>query len=154
MDIDILKEVAFAKHVGEEVYAQNGKYHYRNIDKAVDGKNISDDYLVLTDEEADKCVYDNIKENVWTFNSNFIIDHTKLPYMAEDMIKIYQREKGEEANETLLAIIDDFDDFVDAAIEADGRGHFLATYDGYENEETVIDLDRNIEETFYIYRLN
>ena len=33
-------------------------------------------------------------------------------------------------------------------IGADGRGHFLSSYDGNENEITIDD------ETFYIYRLN
>src|SRR4051812_27567705 len=31
------------------------------------------------------------------------------------------------------------DTFVEAAISADGRGHFMSSYDGNENEETVTD---------------
>lgn len=34
------------------------------------------------------------------------------------------------------------------AIRADGRGHFMSSYDGEENEEIVEG------ETFYIYRIN
>lgn len=40
------------------------------------------------------------------------------------------------------------DGFIQAAISADGRGHFMSSYDGEENEVTVND------QTFYIYRLN
>jgi len=44
--------------------------------------------------------------------------------------------------------LDDIDSFVDAAISADGRGHFMSSYDGNENEEEVNGT------TFYIYRIN
>jgi hypothetical protein len=42
----------------------------------------------------------------------------------------------------------DIDSLVEDAISADGRGHFLSSYDGDENEETVNG------QTFYIYRTN
>lgn len=51
----------------------------------------------------------------------------------------------ESANEIVfLPIIEDFEDFVSDAIDADGRGHFLSTYDGEEVEH----------EGFYLYRVN
>lgn len=108
--------------------------------------NIDDDYLICTDEEADEKAAEYIKESVWAFNADFIVDHSNLPYEAIDMIKHFQSTKCEDANETILALITDFDDFVSDAISADGRGHFLSTYDGEENEETVNG------ETYYIYR--
>ena len=40
------------------------------------------------------------------------------------------------------------DSFVEAAISADGRGHFLARYDSEEREFN------NGRMTFYIYRIN
>ena len=104
------------------------------------------DYFVYTDEEADEAVKEYIKESVWAFNADFIINHSKLPYEAKEMIKNFQTTKCEDANDTILALIDDFDDFVSDAISADGRGHFLSSYDGEENEETVNG------ETYYIYR--
>ncbi len=45
-------------------------------------------------------------------------------------------------------MIEDEDEFVSQAISADGRGHFLNTYDGNENEQTIEGT------TFYIYRMN
>jgi chromosome segregation ATPase len=43
--------------------------------------------------------------------------------------------------------IDD-DEVIEAAIEADGLGHWLAGYDGYENEETITQEDGNY---FFIF---
>ena len=106
---------------------------------------IDDDYSVCTDEEAGEAAKEYIKESVWAFNAEFIISHSKLPYEAVEMVQAFQ-EKCEDANDTILALIEDFDKFVSDAISADGRGHFLSSYDGEENEETVNG------ETYYIYR--
>jgi len=53
-------------------------------------------------------------------------------------------------------MIDDEDSFVEAAISADGRGHFLAGYDFNENEETVLLYDNGDSGNpiFFIYRQN
>jgi hypothetical protein len=117
-----------------------------------DGNEISEfeeeNYLVLTDEEADEKAADYINDSLWAFNADFIIDHSKLPYEALEMVQSFQQEKCEGANETIEALIEDMDGFIKDAIGADGRGHFLSSYDGNENEETVEGI------TFYIYRIN
>lgn len=43
--------------------------------------------------------------------------------------------------------------FSESAIAADGRGHFLSSYDGEENEVSAEDIDGN-PVTFYLYRTN
>lgn len=101
-------------------------------------------YLVLTDSEADKATEEHIKDSLWAFNADFIIDHSKLPYEALEMVQSFQEAKSEGANETIAALIEDMSEFVSDAIAADGRGHFLSGYDGAENEEGG----------FYIYRTN
>ena len=112
-----------------------------------DYTDINDDYLVLTDEEADKKAAEYIKESVWAFTAEFIVDHSKLPYEAVEMVQAFQ-EKYEDANKTILALIEDFDEFVSDAISADGRGHFMNSYDGHEHEV-------NIDGTYYyVYRMN
>ena len=103
----------------------------------------NEEYLVYTDKEADEAVEDYIKESAWAFNAWFIVDHSKLPYAAIEMIQAFQ-EKCEDANETILALIEDLDAFVEDAISADGRGHFLSGYDGEENETP----------NYYVYRTN
>lgn len=53
------------------------------------------------------------------------------------MILSHQEKHCEDANDTIRALIDNscgLDDFVEAAISADGRGHFLNSYDSNEYE--------------------
>ena len=48
----------------------------------------------------------------------------------------------------------DKDRVVKAAVNEDGVGHWLAGYDGYENEEVFTVEDGNYSDTFYLYRTN
>jgi hypothetical protein len=59
-----------------------------------------------------------------------------------------QAELCEDANELVKAVIRDIDHFVKDAILSDGRGHFLSSYDGEENEI------EHKKVMFYIYRTN
>ena len=104
----------------------------------------SEDYLVLTDEEADEAVREDIEEMVWAFTPSFLRAHTGVT--IEAIAKI--QEMCEDANEPLTAMIKDFDYFVEDAVKCDGRGHFLAQYDHEENEITFNGI------TYYIYRRN
>jgi hypothetical protein len=104
------------------------------------------DYLVLTDSEADEKAKEYILDSVWAFNDHFLAEVTG--HDVEVFQAIIDNGRCERNNKAILALIDDEDYFVDAAISADGRAHFIAFYDHIENEETVDG------ETFYIYRLN
>ena len=101
------------------------------------------EYLVCTDEEATEYAAEYIKESLWAFNPGFIIEHSKLPYAAEEMISSFCGEACEDANATIKALIIDIDEFVDEAISTDGRGHFMNSYDGRESEHNGL----------YIYRM-
>jgi hypothetical protein len=111
-----------------------------------------DEYIVLTDEEADKLAEEQIKSSLWAFNSDFIIEHTKnyedmdcYEYnSAVDSLKRAQADCCESLNGLVFALIDDMDEFVDDAIMADGRGHFISYCDGEEHEQG----------RFYIYRVD
>ena len=105
------------------------------------------EYLVMTDSEADERAGEYIRESLWAFNASFIIDHSKLPTDAEEMVKSFQQDKCEGANETIEALIEDMEEFVSDAISADGRAHFLNTYDDEEHE---IKTDAGL---FYVYRV-
>jgi hypothetical protein len=107
------------------------------------------DYLVLTDEEADEAVREYIEETVWAFNPSFLSAYTRV---SEEAIKKIQ-ELHEDANDALAEMIKDFDEFVEDAVACDGRGHFLAGYDGNENEVTFTSLD-DTKTIYYIYRRN
>lgn len=107
------------------------------------------DYLVLTDEEADEKTAEYIEYSLWAFTPWFLADQTGLP--VEVFEAIQDNGKCESNNDAILSIIEKtcgLDEFVQSAISADGRGHFIAHYDHKENEETVNG------ETFYIYRTN
>lgn len=101
------------------------------------------DFLVLTDEEADEAAADYIAQTLWAFNADFLSSNTGLP---EEVFKALQ-DKCEDANEPFRTMVDkcgDFDELVSDAISSDGRGHYLSSYDGAENEEGE----------FFIYRTN
>ncbi len=110
------------------------------------------EYLVLTDEEANEKVAEEIKQSLWAFKTDFIIQHCKnFEEMgscefeaAKKSLEYAQKECCEDANGLVYALIDDIDEFIKDAIVADGRGHFISHYNGWENE--LNDL--------YIYRLN
>jgi len=38
------------------------------------------EYLVLTDEEADKKVEEDILESLWAFNTSFILQHSEIDW--------------------------------------------------------------------------
>jgi len=124
--------------------------NYFNID-ADDIEELSDNefgighsvYMVLSDKEADKRVTEYIKDSVWAFRPEFIIDHSNLPDEAIEMVQSFQETKSDGANETILSLIIDIKDFVEDAIAADGRGHFLAS-----------DTNELEQDGLYIYKKN
>ena len=119
---------------------------FDEVEKASFGENTyehgSGEFLVLTDDEADDAAREYISESVWAFRAEFLEHHTPEGVDA-DTIRILQ-EKCEGANAALKGMISDFDGFVEDAVSADGRGHFLNHYDGAEHEVGE----------FYIYRTN
>ena len=105
------------------------------------------EYKVLTEDEADAEVRDYIEDILWAFNPSFLAGETGID---EEVFKPLSN-LCESANPAIKAIIDGtcgLDSFVEAAISADGRGHFLSHYDGVEEDIRVG------EEYFLIYRIN
>lgn len=103
------------------------------------------DYLVLTDKEADEAAGAAIEESLWAFNAQFLAYETGLP------IDVFQalQHKCEGANDIFRKLVNTtcgIDRFVEAALEGDGRGHFLSCYDGEEGDIKAGD------EWFFIYR--
>ena len=103
-----------------------------------------DDVTILDDDDADNLASDSIKETIWAFNASFLAAHTNV---SEDAIQSIQaNDKCEDNNEVLTELITDLDHFVQDAISADGRGHFVNSYDGEEYELS------HKGETFFVYR--
>lgn len=117
----------------------------------------SDDYLVLTDEQADEMVREEIEEMVWAFTPSFLSAHTGVDKEIFEALA----NRSESNNESFKRMIKDFDWFVEDAVRCDGRGHFLAGYDGEEHEvlyEYVARREDNLyvveTQYYYIYRRN
>lgn len=104
-----------------------------------------EEYLVLTDEESDEKAKEYILDSVWAFNHSFLQSHSEaISEIPEEDFQAMQGKLCEGFNKAVLAMIDDVDYFVEDAIKADGRGHFLSQYDGEENQAGE----------FFIYRTN
>ena len=142
-DYDVPQTIILASHLGVSM---------DDAQSEID----SQDYLVLTDEEADEAVREEIEEMVWAFTPSFLSAHTGV---KESVFKLLQNE-CEDSNDAIKSMIKDFDHFVEDAVACDGRGHFLAGYDHEENSETYASVVREgrcyktEKMTYYIYRRN
>ena len=102
------------------------------------------EYIVYTDEEADQVALDYIKDTLWAFNASWLASYTGLHEAVFEALS----EGYENSNEAIMALINNagsMDEFVQESIDADGRGHFVANYDGEEIE---------LENDYYAYRVN
>ena len=130
--------------IKESKYEDNGLEIYGN------------EYLVLTDAEADARAREDIERDLWAFQPSFILSHCSTYDRmncweydgAKEALEKIQGHFCESINELIRALIKDIDEFVEDAIDEDGRGHFISHYDGEENEEIVDGV------TYYIYRIN
>ena len=101
-------------------------------------------YFVLTDQEADEYATSEIEDTLWAFSSDFLASYTGLHKAVFDSLA----EGYERSNEAIMALINNagsMADFVQECMDADGRGHFVANYDGEEIE---------LENDYYAYRVN
>jgi hypothetical protein len=106
-------------------------------------------YAVGTDAEADDACAQGIKGLVWAFNADFILAHLRTPGFCSDMLREYQSKHCEDCNDEISSMVEDMGEFIEDAISADGRGHFLALYDGEEVEIRTAD-----GAMIYAYRIN
>ena len=97
------------------------------------------EYLVLTEKEAYENAENYIKATIWAFNPSFLASHTGID---EEIFEMLQ-DKCESSNEVITNSIKDMDEFIADAISQDGIGHFIADYDGEEEELN----------DFFIYRI-
>lgn len=111
----------------------------------------SAEVLVCSDKGADQKAKAAILDSLWAFNAEFIAAHTRTG-LDSGAIKALRETQGklcEGANDLVRSMIKNIRDFVDDAIRADGRGHFLAGYDHNEN-----DLRTESGDFFFAYRTN
>lgn len=88
-------------------------------------------FLILNEAQADRQALESILDTVWAFEPEFLAEVTGLDAIVFGLLQ----KLCEDANLAILKIIEatcGVDAFVKAAIEADGRGHFIAAVDGEE----------------------
>lgn len=96
------------------------------------------------DAAADLACAEYIEQSLWAFNSDFLAGETDLP---SEVFEILARQ-CEAGNDAILKIVErtcSLDSLVESAIGADGRGHFLNSYDGCE----IV-----LSNGGYLYRIN
>lgn len=104
------------------------------------------EWLVLKDSEAAELAREDISESLWAFNAKFLASQTGID--VEVFKAIQANDRCEDNTPAIRLLVDGtcgFESLADEAISTDGRGHFLATYDGEECE-----LDGNL----FAYRTN
>ena len=107
------------------------------------------EYLVLTEEEADERCKDYILDTLWAFNTSFLTNYISCEnrYEDRDLEKslVTLQELCETSNVVIKLLVGNrIDELIEDAISTDGRRVFLASYDGEEIEEG----------NYYIYRTN
>lgn len=103
------------------------------------------EYIAGDDSEMDEEVTEYIKDSLWAFRAEFIAGATDIPVEAIEALC----EKCESGNDGLLRIVEKtcgLEYFVELAVSADGRAHFLNRYDGGEEEQSINGT------TYYAYR--
>lgn len=108
-----------------------------------------EDFMFLIDSEADIACEEYICESIWAFSPDFLANYLNCP--VEVIQAIHDNGKCEDNNQIFIEWIEqhfNMDDFILDVIDADGRGHFLSSYDGEEHKVQWKD------EEYYIYKIN
>lgn len=108
-------------------------------------------YAIGTEEQAQKAARTYVAESLWCMRSSFLSDETGLDARIFDAIA-GRSGGGEEFQEDISRIVEGLADngvegFTERAIEQDGRGTFISSYDGEEFEL------RDGESEWYAYRI-
>lgn len=82
------------------------------------------------EEEATKAARQSIEDSICYFRPDFLAAHSDVP---EEVFE-FLTNKDYSNNDAYIAMIHNLDEFVEDAIDADGRGHFLNPYDSKEYE--------------------
>ena len=134
MSIDIDDIIHMPENELRAYVEENVSYYANNLPVIVCDN--SEEYAIAFDDDiADAACGGSIEDSVWAFNSAFLSDMTGLDIEVFDALTRSGLCEG--ANKAILSIINDtcgIDEFCEAAIDADGRGHFLSPYDGEEIE--------------------
>ena len=108
----------------------------RALDKA--GADDCGEWLLVHPDDLPGVLTEEITNLAWAFNASFLAGVTGIEIEAFEAI--HSNKRCEANNEAMIAVIQGtcgVERFVDAAVQADGAGHFLASYDSEEIEVPV-----------------
>jgi len=142
---------ALVKHLNEDAASDEDKVTADAFTRAGAencwklGDNCGESWYVLTYDEARELAKEKIKDSVWAFNADFVVSHIKTEDCGllsdwecghlEQHIKRMCEDMCESANSIILLLLrDNFDSFAEDALDADGIGHFLSSWDDKEIE--------------------
>ena len=141
------KTEVLAEHIGGVNSSDLRKENFDHYGLSVYSVN-GEEWAIGTDSEADEACKEYVKDTAWAFRSSFICEYCDLPQELAEALEAMQSKKCEGANDSILVLIEKtdggLDGFVEEAVSADGRGHFLSDYDGEECEVGE----------FFAYRIN
>ena len=116
------------------------------------------EYFVLTDDEADKMADERVRDSLWAFNAEFVAECAGISNERTiKAIRKMQEELCEDANEIVGKLVGNVAAFSRKAIMADGRGHFISSYDGNEQSVKIGPCEGGTHTgtlTLYVYRNN
>jgi hypothetical protein len=96
-------------------------------------------YAVGTEKQVDAAVREYVRDSLWAFRPEYLEAYTPEGIDAE-IIGIIVEKKNEDATEIIARLVGDkLGELIDDAIAADGRGHFLSSYDGNEIDSDEIE---------------
>lgn len=102
--------------------------------KAIDAD--EDNILVIHEEDITEAVEEAIGTSLFAFRPRFLAEVTELPEIVFSKLC----DLCEDGNDAIFAILEStcgFSDFCREAVDNDGLGNFLSSYDGQTNEFEV-----------------
>ena len=112
------------------------EHHGLTVVKIHGGEFDGAEYAVAsTEDEASKAALSAAEDSLWAFNSEFIGSFLGLSDTQTKAIAEMQGRLCEDAQEIVRLLLGArCAEFVESAVDTDGRGHFLSPYDGEETD--------------------
>jgi hypothetical protein len=109
------------------------------------------EYAVGTERQVEEAVREYVRDSLWAFRPEFLQGYTPAEVDAEILTVIIEK-KCEDATEIIARLVGDrLGKLIDDAVAADGRGHFLASYDGEERDSSDVE---GLPKNKLAYRIN
>ena len=132
-------------------FGDNMPEEMSDIQKAFENVDVKTDCIYIgTNEDMLENAKNYIDDTLCYFNTEFLEEFINLPDSRyEERLEIIEALKNiyESSNSAFRVLIgENMDDFINKAIEADGLGHFVSSYDG-----ELYSIEINNTTYYYVY---